>query len=102
MASYSHYISIDFGTSGCAIALGCDKLDPQQIQVFVGWIAKRMGVVSKCPTVLLANPNGEFEKFGKEALEAYNKLKNKANDYYLFYRFKMNLYDQPVSIYTFT
>jgi len=96
--SYTHYISIDFGTSGCAIALGLDKPDPQQIRVFAAWNAGRMGVVLKHPTILLANPNGEFEKFGEEALRTYKRLKDKANDYYLFHRFKMNLYNRPVSI----
>ena len=100
--SYTNYVSIDFGTSGCAIAVGHSNPDPENINVFSAWTEQHKGIQVKQPTILLVNPNGGFEKFGEEALQVYNQLKIKANDYYLFYRFKMNLYDSPVSIYSYS
>ena len=93
-SAHTHYVSIDFGTSGCAIAMGLGR-EPE-INVFSGWVEARMGVQLKCPTILLADPQGEFVSFGDNALDEYKRLKNEASDYYLFERFKMKLYDAPV------
>ena len=93
MLSPTHYISIDFGTSGCAFAIGLGNPDPTGIKVFSGWNEARMAVKLKCPTILLANPQGMFVSFGDNALDDYKRLKS---DYYLFERFKMKLYNAPV------
>ena len=97
MSNCTHYVSIDFGTSGCAIAVGLANPDPSKIRVFSSWIQGRAGTVLKYPTVLLTDPNGGFVQFGEEALAAHKKLREVANDYFLFSRFKMNLYKTPVS-----
>ena len=91
-----HYISIDFGTSGCAIAVGFSKPEPKKIHVFSGWSKEQIGVQVKYPTVLLVDPQGAFVSFGDKAFDDFKKLKDQAEDYYLFHRFKMKLYDAPV------
>ena len=93
---YTHYIAIDFGTSGCAIAVGFSKPEPEKIYVFSEWIGIKAGIQIKYPTILLADPQGEFVSFGIKASKAFEKLKGQAQDYYLFHRFKMKLYDAPV------
>lgn len=94
---YTHYISIDFGTYGCAIAIGFSNPKPEKIFVFSEWDRTTAGIQTKYPTVLLADPQGAFVSFGDEAISAFNKLKGQEHqDYYLFHRFKMNLYDSPV------
>ena len=97
MSNYTHYVSIDFGTSGCAIAIGFANPDPSNVKVFSAWNRGQIGVRFKYPTVLLTDPNGGFVQFGEEALKAHKKLREVANDYFLFSRFKMNLYKTPVS-----
>ena len=94
--AYTHYVSIDFGTSGCTFATGLGKPEPKGIEVFCAWKEARMGRQLKCPTVLLADAKGEFVNFGDSALDEYKRLKNEAENYYLFERFKMKLYDTPV------
>ena len=97
MASYTKYIALDFGTSGCAISLGFVKPDPNNTLVYSAWSKLKTGSSVKCPSILLVNPLKKFEKFGEEASEAYNKLsKDDAKRYYFFYRFKMELYRTPV------
>jgi len=96
LGSYTHYVSIDFGTSGCAIAVGFSNPDPNKIHVFSGWTKSQMGAQVKCPTILLIDPQGSFVSFGAKAFDDYQKLKGQAQDYYLFHRFKMKLYDAPV------
>jgi len=99
---FTHYVSIDFGTSGCGIAMAI-KGEKSEIQVFSSWEEISEGVEMKCPTVLLLDPDKNFEQFGMKALNAMetkSKLKqpDKADDYLLFQKFKMCLYDDPVSI----
>ena len=96
---YTHYIAIDFGTFGCAIAVGFSKPEPKKIYVFSEWGNSQTGLGIKYPTVLLADPQGAFVSFGNKALDDFEKLKGKgqAQDYYLFHRFKMKLYNNPVS-----
>ena len=100
---FTHYVSIDFGTSGCGIAMAI-KGNTSEIKVFSGWEGMSEGVATKCPTVLLLDPDKKLEQFGKSAINAMetkSKLKqpDKADDYLLFQKFKMCLYDDPVSAY---
>ena len=92
---YTHYISIDFGTSGCAIAVGHSDAKPKNIRVFSGW--NKLQFEAKNPTILLVDPNGAFVSFGEEALKKYKRLKDQAESYFLFHGLKMKLYDSPVS-----
>ena len=67
---YTHYISIDFGTSGCAIAVGFSNPEPKKIFLF----SSESGVYIKYPTVLLVDPHGAFVSFGQKAFDAFNNL----------------------------
>ena len=98
MDECTHLIAIDFGTAGCGIAFATsDK--PQDITVYTEW----PGHVDKIPAVLLVNPEGECEAFGKTALQLYNNYANTQHigfdNYYLFRFFKMELYDQVQLLY---
>ena len=97
MLAYTHYVSIDFGTSGCSFAIGLgNEPEPEAINIFSGWDEARMGTQLKCPTILLVDPQGKFVNFGDSALDDYKRLKSEASNYYLFQRFKMKLYHAPV------
>ena len=98
MLARTYYVSIDFGTSGCAFAMGFENSKPKDIEVFSGWNEAHMGVQLKCPTILLADPQGKFVSFGDSALDEYKSLRSEADKYYLFERFKMKLYEAPVCL----
>lgn len=96
---YTHYISIDFGTSGCGIAMAT-KEKQSDIKLVTAW--EGVKIETKCPTILLLNPSEEFESFGFHAMTLYEKKygkpqPEKADDYLLFQKFKMHLYKNPVS-----
>jgi len=97
---FTHFISIDFGTSGCGIAMATRE-KKSEIKLFLDW--EGIKVDAKCPTVLLLNPSGQFESFGYNAMTSYQNKSglahpDKADDYLLFQKFKMHLYDNPVSV----
>ena len=96
--SFTHFVSIDFGTSGCGIAMATKK-DKSDIKLFTAW--EGMKTDAKCPTVLLLDPEENFERFGVNAIASYEKktsLKksDRADEYLLFQKFKMHLYNNPV------
>lgn len=94
---YTHYVSIDFGTSGCAIAVGFPKAEPNKVHVFSGWAKAQNWNEIKYPTVLLVDSHGTFVAFGDKAFDSFKKKsRGQAKDYYLFHRFKMKLYNDPV------
>jgi len=78
LGSYTHYVSIDFGTSGCAIVVGFSNPNPKNIHVFCRWTESQMGVQVKYPTILLVNPQGTFVSFGAKVLDDHQKLKGQA------------------------
>ena len=97
--SYTHFIAIDFGTYGCGIAVYNVKneLEEKKIRVFSHWAQSMVPV--KSPTILLLDHEGKFEAFGDAALKSYQAKKghpDKEDQYYLFYRFKMCLYENKV------
>ena len=98
--SYTHYIAIDFGTSGCGIVLSTSANEKPRL--FSKWLPSQTGVAIKCPSVLLLNHNKECEAFGLKARENYHKKGVKRtkefNNYYLFEYFKMSLYEEKVPI----
>ena len=97
---FTHFISIDFGTSGCGIAMAT-KENKSDIKLFTAW--EGINTDAKCPTALLLNPDETFESFGMKALKLYENKRSlpqpeKADDYLFFQKFKMHLYDNPVSV----
>ena len=101
MGDYTHFIAIDFGTYGCGIGVSTVADRPDIVHVYSNW--KHSKVAVKCPTILLLDDEGKFEAFGDEALKNYqakNGLRrpDKVDEYYLFYRFKMCLYEEKVRI----
>jgi hypothetical protein len=54
----------------------------------------------KAPTAILLEPDGRIKAFGYEAIKLYGDLAeyNEHINHYFFNKFKMNLYQQGVSI----
>jgi len=98
--SYTHYIAIDFGTSGCGVVISTSVSEKPRL--FSKWMPSQTGVGIKCPTALLLDHNKECEAFGLKAKLNYQKksVKNSKEfkKYYLFEHFKMNLYEEKVYI----
>jgi len=99
MGDYTHFIAIDFGTYGCGIAMSTAADQSDNVQVYSNWTAAKVSI--KCPTILLLDDEGKFEAFGNIALKNYqtkNGLRrpDKVDEYYLFDRFKMCLYNEKV------
>ena len=99
---YTHYVAIDFGTSGTGIALSTAS-NPDSIKVFSHWTTLKIAIDIKCPTVLLLDPEQKFEAFGEEAISLYHTKRNlrypdSVADYYFFNQFKMSLYSREVCI----
>lgn len=99
---YTHYIAIDFGTAGCGIAISTTAGDEPLL--YRGWLpGGPSGRQLKCPTIMLLDHNGDCEGFGKiNLLTNYRKGKvkhpDKINEYCFLQYFKMNLYEEKVSI----
>lgn len=100
---YTHIIAIDFGTSGCGIAVwNVAAPSIENIHLFSKWYRKSPGLNPgcKCPTILLLDHEENVEAFGMEAMEKYYSKRvahrNRINEYYLFTRFKMDLYNNKV------
>lgn len=101
--NYTHFIAIDFGTYGCGIAISTVADRPDTVRVYSNWVHSKVAV--KCPTILLLDDEGKFEAFGDVALKHYqtrNGLRrpDKVDEYYLFDRFKMCLYEERVRSYS--
>ena len=95
---YTHYIAIDFGTSGCGAVLLTSASEKPRL--FSKWLTSQIAVGIKSPTVLLLDHNKECEAFGLKARLNYYKKSikhsNEFKNYYLFEHFKMNLYEEKV------
>ena len=94
-------VAIDFGTAGTGFAFST-FVNPTGTHIYQKWPGLVNGT-SKTPTVLLLDPDGNFEAFGKKALDKYYNPKNlkypkRVNDYYFFRQFKMALYDLQVIV----
>ena len=98
-SDFTHFVSIDFETSGCGAAI-VTKENPKDIKLFKAW--EGIKTDAKCPTALLLDPSGQFVSFGHKAKTSYEmkSLPNsdKANDYLLFHKFKIHLYETPVRV----
>ena len=94
-------VAIDFGTtySGYAFSSRGDfKTDPTKIYANEDWPAGTKGFSKKTPTVLLLNPDKEFQAFGYDAEDIYNQLaaENEHKEWFYFRRFKMKLHGEQV------
>ena len=69
---FTHFVSIDFGTSGCGIAMAT-KEKKSDIKLFTAW--EGLNTDAKCPTVLLLDPDENFERFGVNAIVSYETTK---------------------------
>ena len=94
----SHYVAIDFGTSGSCVAFATKDLS--NIHVLSDWSknVRHTGASVKVPTIVLLDPTQNLEAVGEDALYFYQKKavkkKGEFDQYYLFNRFKMSLYSE--------
>ncbi|CAG2232277.1 unnamed protein product [Mytilus edulis] len=100
-SSYTNYIlvaALDFGTtfSGFAFSLRSDfSINPLHIYSKASWNAGGRQLLSlKTPTCLLLDAKKSFVGFGYEAENKYIDIviDKEQDDYYYFYRFKMELF----------
>ena len=99
-SDFTLFVSIDFGTSGCGVAIAT-KGNPEEIKLFTAWEGTKTD--AKCPTALLLDPSSQFVSFGHKAKTSYETKSSlphpdQANDYLLFHKFKMHLYETPVRV----
>ncbi|XP_052791584.1 heat shock 70 kDa protein 12B-like [Mya arenaria] len=95
--------AIEIGTtfSGYAFAFKHDvETDPPKINVIPAWIAGGQRISLETPTVLLLDPEQNFEAFGFDAENKYAELAadDEHEGYFYFRRFKMKLYNSTVSV----
>lgn len=96
--NYLMSVALDFGTtySGYAFSMRDDfEKDPMKIYANT-WPSGGTALTSlKTPTCLLLNKKKEFISFGYEAENMYANIvmDGEKDDYYYFYRFKMNLHN---------
>ena len=97
--------AIDFGTtfSGYAFSTHSDFLD-NPLNIHVSRWSRGAAVSLKAPSCILFKPDRTFHSFGYEAEAMYADLVKDDDHYqwYLFRRFKMLLYGNAVSVYTFS
>lgn len=95
--------AIDFGTtySGYAFSVSHLKTKLKEVQILSNqaWNAGiREAVSLKTPTCLLLTKEKEIVSFGYEAENRYTDIvmDGEEDEYYYFYRFKMNLHENKV------
>ena len=91
--------AIDFGTTYSGYAYKFHHQD--EIKSNPPWRAGCLGLDTlKTPTVLLLNPELQFDSFGYEAQDNFLDVveDNEEESWYYFDEFKMALYDEKVSI----
>lgn len=97
-------VAIDFGTSFSGFAYSTKdrfKSDHSYIEGFETWQSRETSLAtSKTPTAILLKRNGDFVSFGYAAEKKYNDLleDDTSEDFCLFERFKMTLYQEKVSL----
>lgn len=101
--NFTHFIAIDFGTSGSGIAVWAENYGDTRVYTNPKWVPGQKGIAVKCPTALLLDPDRKFEAFGLKAIDNYHGKQGllypkKSEEYYFFNRFKMCLYDEKVHI----
>ena len=96
---YTHFIAVDFGTAGCAVAIKiADESISKEIHVFQQWQTSSHSL--KCPTIMLMDQKWDCVSFGLPARKTYHmktvKTPNELKNFYLFEYFKMSLYKDKV------
>eukprot|EP01084_Bolivina_argentea_P301963 521111_1 len=83
-------IAIDFGTDGLGIAYAFNN----EIYVHDKWKSKKYGAVTKPKTIILLDDEKNTVAFGMDAKHVYMNLTDEErNEWMLFERFKMSLYE---------
>ena len=75
MASkYSHYVAIDFGTSGSSVAFATN-VSEANTYILSDWSknVRQTGVGVKVPTIVLLDPAQNLEAVGEDALYYYQR-----------------------------
>ncbi|XP_061163321.1 heat shock 70 kDa protein 12B-like [Saccostrea echinata] len=104
MEKYFLVAAIDFGTTYSGYAFGMVRdleEDPMKIHANQAWVSGQQSLLSlKTPTCLLLDNNKKFKSFGYEAENQYSNITmdEETEDYYYFYRFKMNLHESEESL----
>eukprot|EP01084_Bolivina_argentea_P021873 40658_1 len=85
-------IAIDFGTDGLGVAYALPNSN--QIHVHDKWKTKKYGSIVKPKTILLFDDNFNLVNVGMDAKLVYIDLPNQRDEWMLFERFKMSLFEQ--------
>ncbi|XP_069051089.1 heat shock 70 kDa protein 12A-like [Lepisosteus oculatus] len=89
-------VAIDFGTTYSGYCF-CLKSCTEQIRS-VFWGMEHGLRTPKTPTCILFNQEGDFQKFGYDAILSYHRMsKRDAKKAYFFENFKMELYNKTIS-----
>lgn len=103
MSDYKLVAAIDLGTTYSSFAFGMVddlKHDPMKIIANEGlWFAQKNLLSLRTPMCLLLDRNQQFISFGYEAEnQYYNMIYEEQENFYFFYRFKMNLNKNKVTL----
>eukprot|EP01083_Nonionella_stella_P013584 38221_1 len=85
------HIAIDFGTDGVGLAYAYHN----EIFVHSKWSSKKYGDQIKPKTLILLDKEDEILAFGLDAKFTYMAVASQRNEWNLFERFKMSLYETP-------
>ena len=108
MADYLLVAAVDLGTtySGYSFGMVAElEKDPTKIFANQAWVSGQKSLLSlKTPTCLLLDKHQQFKSFGYEAENKYTDvmMDEETEDYYYFYRFKMNLHENEVTLRPFS
>ena len=108
MSDYLLVAAVDLGTtfSGYSFGMVAElEKDPTKIFANQAWVSGQKSLLSlKTPTCLLLDKHQQFKSFGYEAENKYIDIMmdEATEDYYYFYRFKMNLHENEVTLRPFS
>lgn len=88
-------VAIDFGTTYTGYAFSFrHEYQRDRLKISTNIWTHNVGLSEKAPTAILLNKNQEVVSFGYDALNDYAELTEakKQSKFFLFHRFKMNLY----------
>eukprot|EP01084_Bolivina_argentea_P259870 438685_1 len=85
-------IGVDFGTDGLGIAYAFDN----NVYVHDKWRSKNYGAITKPKTTVLLDQNGQVVAIGMDAKHIYFAVDDTDDQFMLFERYKMSLYDEEL------